>query len=117
MRRTDELIKLVLELDAAATPGPWVVRTITAYYEVRSYVAHAEWTLGDWMDAADASLIAEYRTLAPVLARMLQRALEELGSVAASSSWRIRQDASDAIEEIEAMAEIALEEIEEIANA
>lgn len=106
MSRTDELIKRVLELDAAATPGLWE----------KAYTQSArdgEWwgvrpgNGGRWVafnsisDSPDYDLIAEYRTLTPLLARMLRRALEELRSVAVSSSWRIRQDAEDAIEEIE----------------
>lgn len=119
MSKADELIARVLERDARATPGPWYweldwiedegtqERPIgTEVFSIRSRdpngSARTQFDKA-WASGEDGALVAEYRTLAPLLARMLQRALEELRSVAVSSSWRIRQDVEDAIEEIEEM--------------
>ena len=97
MRRTDELIKRVLELDAAATPGPWYweldwiedegtqERPIgTEVFSIRSRdpngSARTQFDKA-WASGEDGALVAEYRTLAPKLADMLERAMEELEDV------------------------------------
>ena len=113
MSRTDELIKRVLELDAAATPGPWYweldwiedegtqERPIgTEVFSIRSRdpngSARTQFDKA-WASSKDGALVAEYRTLAPLLARMLQRALGTLHTYNLESL---------------VLAEIALEEIE-----
>ena len=113
MSRTDELIKRVLELDAAATPGPWYweldwiedegtqERPIgTEVFSIRSRdpngSARTQFDKA-WASGEDGALVAEYRTLAPLLARMLQRALGTLHAYNLESL---------------VLAEIALEEIE-----
>lgn len=115
MSKIDEILARVRELDAAVTAEPWFVEG-TAYVighprggrpngeglakfdEYRAMRSTEEC-------ARDATLTAEYRTLAPKLEDMLERAMEELESVRVLFSFRILQDAADAIDEIEAMAE------------
>lgn len=83
MSKVDKLITRVLELDATATPGPWDALATGQETYVRERAA----TDGAVIAYADAvgeptvseyALIAEYRTFAPLLARMLQRAMGTL---------------------------------------
>ena len=114
MSKVDELIARVRELDAKATPGPWDAEGSGGihmdgtrdYYTIETIeVRHLNQFARSKNGEANANLVAHYRTLAPKLADMLERAMEELECVRVSSSFRIRQDAADAIDEIEAMAE------------
>lgn len=85
---TDEQIARVRELNAAATPGPWKVSRVTrageAYIDSpQGWVAEAVSAPGQVAVEHDAlepnaAAIAEYRTLAPLLARKLERAIKAL---------------------------------------
>lgn len=87
---TKELIAKVLELDAKATKGPWQPgighRSDPGYYDAEFGMGPekaAYWEPGSTgkriypSAKPDAELISYYRTAAPTLARMLQRAIEQ----------------------------------------
>lgn len=110
MSRTGELIKRVLELDAAATPGPWVFDgqggingiSLHIWEYMTSDVAALEPFPG-----SNVSLIIDYRHDAPLLARMLQRALGALGNAEIDALQGIpwcSEDYLNVFEEIEVMA-------------
>lgn len=104
-----KLIARVRELDAGATPGPWVEMTTgrETYIEAPAakdgngiyIVAYADAT--DRQTAADFALAAKYRTIAPKLADMLARAMECV-EYFSRNDWPIARTAYD---EIEALAE------------
>lgn len=109
---TEEQIARVLELDAAATPKPWetagqgglTMDGLRNWYDVDCRVQ--PWVIVKRIRRerkADADLIAEYRTLAPILARKLERAMEVLHGLDTETYWV--EDVSQYIEEIEAMVE------------
>ncbi len=109
MSKVDELIARTRELDAAATPGPWDAMATGRETYVRERAA----TDGAIIAYADAvgeptvseyALIAEYRTLAPKLADMLERAMEGL-RLAYHCPHCGDPNALEATEAIEAMAE------------
>lgn len=90
MTKTEELINEVLKLDADATKGPWQPgighRSDPGYYDAEFGMGPekaAYWEPGSngkriYPSAKpDAELISYYRTAAPILARMLQRAIEQ----------------------------------------
>lgn len=82
---TDEQIARVLELHTAAAPGPWMAFVATrgnpvdgpTRIDIRDIHVDMVACIEDFSAGADrdASLISEYRTLAPLLARKLERAL------------------------------------------
>ncbi len=108
---TEEQIARVLELSEAATPGPWDAMATSR----DTYVRQRDATGGAIIAYADATgsptveeyaLIAEYRTLAPLLARKLERAMGALTRTR-DSVWACGCNrfvvARQALDEIEAM--------------
>ena len=69
--------KRVQELDKAATPGPWRGEKYDNATKIGWFSGHTTHH-GNYIDADDAALIAEYRTLAPELAREVERLTDEL---------------------------------------
>ena len=66
MTNITKLITRTLELDKAATPGPWEAADIFESFGIKSVTEH------------DTNLIDHYRTAAPELARECQRLQKEL---------------------------------------
>lgn len=78
MTKTEELINEVLKLDADATKGDWYwYATSPSTRSVLSKVGSRSEIISSGSYNTDAELIAAYRTAAPTLARMLQRAIEQ----------------------------------------
>ena len=108
----EELIARVRKLDAAAAPGPWVVVAEATGPEGYTYLAQVvcgkeyEYTIADEMADADANLAAEYRTLAPKLADMLERAIEGMQQMQLASTVNELFDipAASVLQDIEEMA-------------
>lgn len=91
------LLARVEELDAKATPGPWVhgdpmlscqidhdthggddcVHTLDGFDNVSTYGSHVVHTVGGIVEPEDAIFIAEARTLLPALATALRAALAD----------------------------------------
>ena len=119
MSKTQDEIQRVLELDAAATPGPWEevwnketgeYGTVLSEY-LTGLVANLHGTklyVFRWDDdyghdsTYDFRLAAEYRTLAPLLARKLERAMRALSHTYHCDRCLLAGQA-DALAEIEAM--------------
>lgn len=86
MSKVDELIARAHELDVAATPGPWEAKREEGDREKYPYwgvMAVDKWVFfGDNMhqnnSTNDSVATAAYRTLAPLLADMLARAMAAL---------------------------------------
>lgn len=78
MTKTEELINEVLKLDAEATKGDWYwYATSPSTPCVLSKVGSRSEIVSSGSYNTDAELIAAYRTAAPILARMLKRAIEQ----------------------------------------
>lgn len=118
-------IKRVRELDQAATPGPWKSRELTD--ELDEVVDGHGSQIAHTCDV-DATLIAEYRTLAPELAneleeaqlatkRALRLARPEPYQVAYREMMRYRDEASTRADGLERERDAALEKVKALEAA
>lgn len=119
MSKVEELIARVRELDAKATPGPWAAGgygprpddgpdrfRVRQSAPPRDFVAD----VGGWnrQSESDADAIARYRTVAPLLAAMLRKAMAALGAAEVDALQGLPWDSSAYLRvfrEIEAIAE------------
>lgn len=109
MSEVEKLISEVLALDKKATKGPWFEREDTDYYQAGTYLGGGGYRYGARVDGTrgkiqvderierpeyfecdvcriesgeeDKRLIQHYRTAAPTLAKMLQKAIETLNNI------------------------------------
>lgn len=77
MKPDDQLIAEVRELDAKATPGPWVSKINHAPYKCVWFDPEGNYTTLE-LKAEDADFIAAARTLLPDLANRLEAALKAI---------------------------------------
>ena len=73
-----QLITRTLELDEAATPGPWTCCRVDACHNDCNVYDDQDGLIVQGVHGDNATTIAEYRTAAPVLAKECQRLQKEL---------------------------------------
>jgi len=77
MKTVSELIAEVKELDEKATPGPWEEFENEVLSPGRYTVTETRFQYSLLVEQHNARLIAQYRTAAPLLAKLLEKAIEQ----------------------------------------
>ncbi len=97
---TEALIARVLAHDAQATPGPW--NSTPSGITQTKHVTRDVWLIPHKEE--DMPLIADFRTAAPKLARMLREAMAGLVAASRQADLFAADPASDALTKIEKIA-------------